>query len=87
MEKHLIESMKSSFDSIMHVDEDGVDDVQELMDKMKLFSSEDYDSNQNVDVSNIKKRVRRREKNAMPGTKGTAGNIESHVSETTKQEL
>ena len=24
MEKHLIESMKSSFDSIMHVDEDGV---------------------------------------------------------------
>ena len=25
MEKHLIESMKSSFDSIMHVDEDGVE--------------------------------------------------------------
>ncbi|MBQ3306594.1 MAG: hypothetical protein IJG68_00215 [Bacilli bacterium] len=47
---------------ITDVDEDGVDDVQELMDKMKLFSSEDYDSSQNVDVSNIKKRVRRREK-------------------------
>lgn len=46
---------------ITDVDEDGVDDVQELMDKMKLFSANDYDEKE-VDVSKIKKRVRRREK-------------------------
>ncbi len=40
MEKHLIESMKSSFDSIMHVDEDGVEFWYHFTDVSKMVKNE-----------------------------------------------